>query len=131
MEQMLPNGLNGEEVQIAVVDKVKTSLSRDCFLSRNFTYRGVTVEVHIKIKLDDVGGEKEVERTIVHTVGELGPEAEELTVELGIENEPPNKTRIETGQPVPVATKDADGKVGEKYVKYEKPKAGRAVATTR
>jgi hypothetical protein len=131
MEQTLNNGLNGEEIRIATLDKIATALQRDCFLSKNFTYRGISLEVHIKLKLDDVGGEKEVERTIAHNAGAVGPDAEELEVELGIENEPPNQTRIDTGQPVPVLAKDKDGKFIEKHVQYAKPKPGRAVATAK
>lgn len=131
MEQTLNNGLNGEEIRIATLDKIETALRRDCYLSKNFTYRGVKLEVHIKISLDDVGGEKEVERTILQHVGDLGPEAESFEVEVGIADEPPNQTRVETGQPVPVLAKDANGKMVEKAVQYAKPKPGRAVATAR
>lgn len=133
MEQTLNTGLNGEEIRIAVLDKVGLTLQRDCYLSKNFTYRGVKVNVVVEIQLEDVGGDKEVKREIIHSVGEVGPDAELIRAETGIENEPPNQTRIETGQPVPVLSKDASGKVTEKSVQYARPKpaSGRAGAAAR
>lgn len=124
MEVTLNNGLTGEEIRIAVLDKIATSLQRDCYLAKNFTYRGCTVEVTIKIKADDVGGEKVVERTIAHVAGEPVSDEPDMDIvaEVGIENEPPNQTRIETGQPIPVQSVTAEGKKVEKHVPYARPK---------
>lgn len=131
IEQTQNNPLNGGEVIEAIVDKLREKLRRDCYLNPNSSYEWFTAKLTIELDLQDAGVHVPVKAAIemeqgIAKDGEIG----HVEAELEIEAEPPNKVRVDTGQPVPVLTKDPEtGKLVEKGVRYSrKTKTGAAVA---
>ena len=128
-ERVLANPLSGSEVMEAVIDKIRRKLQSDCFLSPNTSYDYFTCDVKLNLRAHDVGrtAEVNVEQTV--TQGEPNPEyaaLEAAEAEFQIEAAPPNEVRVDTGQPVPVLTKDAEGKPDVKHIKYSRKQLEKA-----
>ncbi len=126
-EKVLPLPLSGEEVRKAILDRVDQSLAKDCYLSPNLSYDFFDCTVKIECHLHDVGRTDEVNQTVAVSAGEE-PEggSAEVASEFIIESAPPNEVRVATGQPVPVLSKDTDGRPEIKRIKYARKHAGKA-----
>jgi len=130
-EKMAPLPLTGEEVQEAVLSKIKESFNRTCHLKYDNAYTSFKAEIHIKFTLSDYGRTIE-DNHAVEVSGSSGiPETETRTVETDITMEPapPNQVRVESGQPVPVKVNEG-GKTVIKHLKYAARKAAKAVKET-
>src|SRR3954466_7706759 len=105
-ERVLPNALSGEEVRLAILDKVGQRLQRDCFLSENLSYDFFECHVSISLTAHDVGRAAKVEVQETITQGSRPEDAalDAAEAEFDIERQAPNEVRIETGQGVPVLT---------------------------
>jgi hypothetical protein len=128
-ERVLANPLSGSEVMEAVLDKIRTKLQSDCYLSPNVAYDYFTCNVKLSLRAHDVGRTAEVEVDETITAGESNPEhaaLEAADAEFQIEAAPPNEVRVETGQPVPVLTRDSDGKPEVKHIKYSRKQLEKA-----
>jgi hypothetical protein len=120
-EKTLNLPLSGAEVLTAILSQIETRLKRDCYLSPTSAYEYYTAEVHIKLRLQDVGRTAEVDQTVVSTIGQP-PENEDEFLDIAeaqfqVEAAPPNEIREETGQPIPVLT-SKNGKEEIKSVRY-------------
>ena len=122
-ERVLDEMLSGEEIRLAILDKVGESLQKDCFLSPNCAYQSFRATVRIQLEAQDVGRTVEVKTGDVIMQGEIDPDIHltEADAEFEMESRPPNQVRVESGQPVPVLTKDAEGKETVKKIKYARP----------
>ena len=129
-DKVLNDPLTGEEIILALSDHIANSLRRDCFLNAHTAYSYYSANISIGLVLHDASGMRtaEVEQTIIKMEGEVSndqiDELEEIEGELVIEPKPPNEERVMTGQPIPVLSKDSDGRVVTKHIKYARNKAG-------
>lgn len=123
-ERVLSTPLSGLEIRKAILDRIGNSLSKDCFLSENLAYDYYVAEIHIKLTAHDVGRAAEVEQTITDTRGEVSDDVhlEAAEADIQIEAQPPNTVRVESGQDVPVLTKDSEGKSTIKGARYARGK---------
>jgi hypothetical protein len=123
MERTLNSGLSGEEIVLALLDKIGMALRRDCFLNRTTNYRYFDGKVIIDISMNDVPGDTNVHKEVRHTLGAPPADTTPTTahVEIDLNPDSPNTVRIETGQAVPVLTKDENGRMVEKGVQYARP----------
>lgn len=127
-ERVLANPLSGSEIIEAIVDKIRQRLQKDCYLSPNLAYDYFTADVRISLTAHDVGRAAivEVEQQVTE-----GPRPEDAALdaadaEFHINAEAPNVVRVESGQPVPVLTKDSDGHPEIKGVRYSKKQLAKA-----
>jgi hypothetical protein len=130
-ERVLANPLSGQEVIEAIIDKIRISLRRDCFLSPNLAYDYFSAKIRIELSCHDVGRKAEVTQEIVETQGEVNLEDEALNESdhsFEINPAPPNEVRVETGQDVPVLSRGTDGKPEIKGIKYSRKKVEKANA---
>lgn len=118
MEKTLNTALSGAEIVEALRDRILEKLKRDCYLNPNHAYDYFSASIHIKVHLHDTGQELETEHRIGFTTGQPQMDSEEVEVDLDIEKRSPNEVRVETGQPVPVLTKDKDGRSIIEGIKY-------------
>lgn len=121
-ERVLANPLSGEEIVRAVGDKVMNALRRDCYLTPNLAYDWYEADVKISVRAHDVGRLAEVVKEVHDEQGQA-PEGEDSALDVAdaefhVDAAPPNEVRVETGQDVPVLTKNADGKPEVKGVRY-------------
>lgn len=123
-ERVLSNPLSGLEIRKAIADKVVQALGRDCYLSENLSYDFYEAVIHVKLTAHDVGRAAEVEQTITDTQGEVSDDVhlEAAEADIQIEAQPPNTVRVESGQDVPVLTKDSEGKSTVKGARYARGK---------
>ena len=124
-EKPAPQPLSGQEVQDAILFKVRESLSRTCHLKFDNAYTAFTADITIKLTLNDYGRDVQ-DNHIVHAEGvaegiPLG-EPETSEAQVTIQPAPPNQVRQETHQDIPVTTVE-NGKRVEKRVKYQPRKA--------
>ena len=123
VERAVNLALSGREIKNALLDKIGTALNRDCNLNDNTAYDGgFEATVTIKLRCKDISRTVEMEKTVTAQDGD--PE-ETAALELAeakfeMNSTDPNTTRVETGQPVPVATKDGDGKDQIRQVTYSR-----------
>ena len=127
-EKIQPLPLSGEEVRLAILDKISQSLQKDCFLSSNVSYDYFSCKVAISLKCHDVGRVAEVEQVVVVEEGvDEGENPDELievaNAEFEMQPAAPNEVRVDTGQDVPVLTKDADGKPKVEKIRYARHRA--------
>jgi hypothetical protein len=126
-EIVLPMSLSGLEIRTAILDRLSARLAQDGYLNLNLAYSHFTAKISIQIEAHDCGrvAEVKVEET-VSPVAESNPDDEFLDKaegEFEIEAASPNEVRVETGQEVPVLTKDGDGKPTIKGIKYSRAKS--------
>jgi len=119
-EKSIPLPLTGEEVQEAALYSLRECMQKNCHLSAGNAYTAARIEISVKMTLFDYG--REIRNNEVLTVNldsGLPAESEPETVEgsLTVEPVPPNQLRVETEQPVPVATVQ-DGKKVVKHLRY-------------
>lgn len=123
-EQVINLPLSGEEIVIAVCDRLAQSLRRDCRLQTTKAYETFRAEVSVKIFANDIGSYSEIEADV--TVGASADEVADVDgVEGGfaMEEKPPNEVRVESGQGVPVLTLDEEGRPDIKRIKYSRNRA--------
>jgi hypothetical protein len=126
-ERVLPENLSGEEIRIAILDKLGRRLEKDGYLSPTTSYNYFNAEISIKVRATDVGRDVEVNVAENITPVDNPPENEDVHLEesegsFSIAAAPPNQVREETGQEVPVLTTQ-DGKPTIKKVRYPRKKA--------
>ncbi len=121
-ERVLANPLSGEEIIEAVVDQIRRHLQKDCYLSPNLAYDFFHADVKISLTAHDVGRAAEVviEETVAEGVRPEDYALEAADAEFHINEAAPNEVRVESGQDVPVLTRDADGKPAIKGIKYSR-----------
>lgn len=108
--------LSGEELVKLIQDKVGDTLRKDCFLKQHFAYPEFGGSVEVKLWLGGAIVKREVNATV--SLGPKPEDAEEREGTFEIENGPPDELRIESGQDVPVVTKDDNGRTVVKPVHY-------------
>jgi hypothetical protein len=132
-ERVLNLQLNGGEVIEAVLDDIRTQLQKSCYLNQNSAYDWMAAKIRVDLELHDTG------MLITETfksessagVKPQDPDSIEAhEIEFDIEPAPPNEVRVQTSQPVPVETKDSDGRSVVKHVRYAKKDAKKVAAAT-
>ena len=130
-EEMVVRPLTGEEVQEAVLHKIKESMSKTCNLRPDDAYTSFRAEITIRLTLSDYGREVSDNHHVVAQgvtdavppyVGDTTEHEEHITMDPM----PPNQVRIESDQRVPVEVTE-DGKKVTKHVRYaprKTPKVG-------
>lgn len=122
-EQTLNLPLNGSEVIESVLDRIRQSLRKDCYLSETKAYDFFTGHVSIQGRLHDVGRTDEINQEIEVTIGtEPDGSVETFDASIDIDARPPNTVRVESGQGVPVSTTE-NGKPAVKKIRYARDKA--------
>jgi len=131
-ERVLNSQLTGSEVVVAILDHVKTQLEKSCHLNPNSAYDFYGAEVQVKLELHDTGTVITENFTAAKKQGErpAEDEIESHEVEFDIEPAPPNEVRVQTSQPVPVETKDVDGRSVIKGVRYARKDAKKVAAVS-
>jgi hypothetical protein len=130
-ERMLALPLSGAEVRKAILDKVSRSLSSDCYLNDDTAYDYMEAQVTIKWKAHDIGRVVEGKVNVAAsaaTAEMANPDdalLDQAEADFGIQSNSPNETRIETGQEVPVSTKDQEGHETERRVKIPRKAVGK------
>ncbi len=125
-EKTLNNPLNGREVTEAVLDAIRTRMESDCYLNPNSCYEWFSAVITVKLSMRDAGVDVQVDKSIsVMQGGDSDEPATTVDDEFSIEPAPPNEVRVNSGQPVPVLTKDENGKYVEKGIKYSKKHVNR------
>jgi hypothetical protein len=122
-ERTLPEKLSGEEICKAIADRVELALRRHINPVHAFDY--YTATISISGAKSDLGRREEFEIEVKNEAG-VRPEDEYLDQfdeKFEVDPKPPNEERVETGQPVPVLTQDAEGHPDIKKVKYPRNKA--------
>jgi hypothetical protein len=115
--------LSGAEVIEAIKSKVGEMLERDCFLSPNCAYEGISGSIQISIKGRDMGRIAEVDTKVPVQVGAAVADDEDMFLRETshmIEEQPPNQVRAETGQKIPVLVRDGEDRSRIEHVSYEK-----------
>ena len=121
-EKSIPLPLTGEEIQEAVVFKLRECMQKNCHLSLGNAYTSAKIDIKISMTLFDYGREvRNNEIAQVHLDSELPNEsaAQEVTGELITDPMPPNLLRQEVDLPVPVESV-IDGKKVTKHLKHLK-----------
>ena len=124
-EKVLPNPLSGEEVRTAILDHISERLAKDGYLNLNLAYDSFSAKITIHIDCHDIGrvATVDVEETITPVSAEPITDDQFLNQadgEFEIPAAAPNEVRVETGQPVPVLTKDTDGSPTVKGIRYSR-----------
>ena len=124
-ETVLNDPLTGLEIKKWIADHVIRSLNRDCYLKDDVSMR--YAKAHIRIEWEAEDFNPAVKGSIDETLRLGKPSGEEdiepLESDFNVESRSPNDSRVESGQPVPVQAKNAEGKPETRYVKYPRPKA--------
>jgi hypothetical protein len=124
-EETLKTALSGAEIVEAIADKVRQKLRTDCQLNPNSAYDWFDATITIELNMHDTGVLVKGDYNVKATAGKE-PEQEmqqHVPAELYIAPAPPNEVRVDTGQPVPVLTKDEQGRQVVKGVKYSRSAA--------
>jgi hypothetical protein len=124
-ERVLPENLSGEEIRTAVVDKLMTRLAKDGHLNVAHAYDHFSYKVSIHIELHDLGRIETVDVTESATpiaTDDENAALEQFDAELEGSQTDPNTMREETGQEIPVLTKNAEGKSEVRGIKYPRKK---------
>lgn len=122
-ERVLTLPLSGLEIRRAITDILGKTLERDCYLNPDTAYDRFECEISLNIKCHDIGRVASVAITEKFSGAAPGAEdaaLEEVDKQFEIHSTSPNETRVETGQEVPVLTRDADGKDVIKGVRYSR-----------
>jgi len=132
-EKVLPLDLSGEEIRVAILDTLGRRLAKDGYLNPNMAYQMFSAKITVHIECHDLGRVAEVNVTEQVTQGEI-PEGEnpdeyldKADAEFTMEQKAPNDVRVETGQVVPVLTKQADGKPVVRGIRYGRNAAKKGV----
>lgn len=129
MDRTLALPLSGEEVIEAIVSKVRDRLRLDCYLNSTCAYEAFSAEIAVKLKLNDSGRESLVDQLIKSSAGNLlETSTDETDDSFLIDEAAPNEVRVDTNQPVPMLTTDAQGKPEIKRVSYRRPQRARPIA---
>lgn len=122
-EQTLNLPLNGNEVIESVLDRIRQSLRKDCYLSETKAYDFFTAHISIQGRLHDVGRTDQFSQEIETVIGtEPDAPVDNFESEIDIDARPPNTVRVESGQGVPVSTTE-NGKPAVKKIRYARDKA--------
>ena len=127
-ERVLPENLSGEEIRTAVIDILMARLARDCALNGTHSYDHFSYKISFHIEMHDLGRIEKVNVTEEGALIKVDPESDanlaldQFDAELEGAQADPNTMREDTGQPIPVFSKDADGKPTIRKVKYARPK---------
>lgn len=124
-ERVLPENLSGEEIRTAVVDKLMTRLAKDGHLNAAHAYDHFSYKISVHIELHDLGRIEQVDITESDTpvkTDDVNALLDQFDAELEGAQTDPNTMREETNQPIPVLTKDAEGKPTIGKIKYPRKK---------
>ncbi len=129
-ERVLANPLSGGEIRRAILDKISQRLAQDGFLNENLAYDFYDARIKISLTAHDVGRAAPVNLDVHVTDGEP-PENENAALdaadaEFEIDAAAPNEVRVETGQDVPVLTRDEKGNPAIKGVRYSRKQLEKA-----
>lgn len=119
-EEMVVRPLTGEEVQEAVIHKIRESMRRSCNLLATNAYTSFRAEITIRLTLSDHGREVPDNHRVVaqEVTGLPEPDVEHTKeVVITVEPAPPNQVLIETGQKVDVQRVE-DGRKVIKSFRY-------------
>lgn len=129
VEKTLAKPLAGSEIIEAIVSKIRSQLSRDCFLAPHIAYGSFAFQADIRIQFQNTQTAIKETRVPVNGTGGDVNESEMKAADVHVEAEPqpPNQVRVETGQGVPALVAKPTGGVQEKKIKY----ANRPQTTTK
>jgi hypothetical protein len=129
-EKVLALALSGEEVRKAICDRLDQVLAKDCRLTPEKAYQFFEAKVSVHIECTDVGRIEVIDQRVPATYGE--PDENEaldkFDAEFQMEPKPPNEIRVESGQGVPVQTRESDGRSTEKRIRYSRKSLVKAKA---
>jgi hypothetical protein len=123
-EQTIAAPLSAEEIINDVCDKVKQSLLRDCHLNPALAYESYSGKIAIKLRLKDCRRLPEIEARVEFGAGEISEDSALEAADLKIYDRPPNQVRADSGQPVPTAVTDSQGRVEIKGIRYQRKRSG-------
>jgi hypothetical protein len=113
--------LSGEEVVEAILDRIRVSLYKDCYLNRVSAYESFTADIHIALKAKDCGRIAEVVQDVaVASENPVDEDAALVEADLRLYDQPPNEVRQETGQGIPTLITEHDGQQVIKKIKYSR-----------
>lgn len=124
-EKTVVLALSGEEIQEAVLFKLRECMQKNCHLSLTNAYTSAKVDISVKMVLFDYGREvrnNEVSKVELDSGLPHENEPETIDASISLEPMPPNQLRVETDQAVPVVT-TTEGKKQVKRLKYAPRKA--------
>jgi hypothetical protein len=124
-ERVLPENLSGEEIRVAVIDKLMTRLAKDGHLNVAHAYDHFSYKISVHIELHDLGRIETV--NVTESATPIATDDENVALdafdaELEGAQTDPNTMREETGQEIPVLTKSAEGKPEVKGIRYPRKK---------
>lgn len=130
-ETVLALALSGEEVRKAICDKLDQVLAKDCRLTAEKAYQYFSSKITVHLECFDIGRIEVVESISQATYGGAPNDNEALDkfdAELEMSPAPPNEIRVESGQGVPVQSRDSDGRSTEKRIRYSRKSLAKAKA---
>jgi len=122
-EETLAQPLSGEEIIEAVAWRLREILQKQCHLNPALAYESFSADIHVVLRVKDLGREVPVEAKF-RASSESQPDEDALLTEADEQmyDLPPNQVRMDTDQPIPVLTRDAEGKKEIKHIRFEKQK---------
>lgn len=116
--------LSGAEVIDSILEKVRETLMRDCYLNPASAYESYSADIHVAVRLKDCGREPVVVSE-VHVESETPVDEDAALTESDAQlyDAPPNEVRQDAGLPIPTLVEDSQGRKEVKRVRY-----GRKVA---
>lgn len=129
-EKVLNLPLSGLEIRKAITEIIGNVLEKDGRINHDTAFDYFDCQVHVTLHSHDLGRvvTTEVNEKFVGKAPEFdeNPALDEFDHQFEIHSESPNQTRIETGQDVPVLTRNADGKEEVKGVRYSRKDLAKA-----
>lgn len=123
-EEIVVRPLTGEEVQEAVLHKIRESMARSCNLLATNGYTSFRAEIEIHLTLSDYGREvPDNHKVIVQEptkdaeYAEVGEARKTYETTVTMEPKPPNQVLVESDQKVEVRTTE-DGRQVIRNVRY-------------
>lgn len=120
-EEMVVRPLHGDEVQEAVIHKIRESMGRTCHLLATNSYNFFRAEITIRLTLNDNGDERFDNHRVIVQEGVIppaeDPSRKDYEAHVTMEPAPPNQVLIETDQKVDVQRVE-DGKKVIKSFRY-------------
>ena len=123
LEKTIAKPLSGLEVKEAILDRIRKQMNADCTLRDIEAYGAFSFYCTLTVNFQTLGATKATSIELTGIEGEVDPEIpeESETITATDVERPPNEVRRDSGQGIPVLTKDEHGHMVEKTVNYRDP----------
>ncbi len=130
-ERVLANPLSGGEIRRAILDKISQRLAQDGFLNENLAYDTYDARIKISLTAHDVGRAAPVNLEVHDSGATADAPSDDAALdaadaEFEIDAAAPNEVRVDSGQDVPVLTRDEKGNPAIKGVRYSRKQLEKA-----